>query len=157
MLPVAEFMEAESAGKAGRKRFGAMLGFLTEHREVRVVVAHKLDRLYRNFSDQVKLEEELGVEARYVLGDMPDTPQGELLRDVQLSVAKFYLGNLREEVKKGMDEKVAQGGWPDEAPLGYLNDRKPARIVLDPLTRSARAPRLRALRDGPGVAARLGQ
>ncbi len=103
-----------------------MLAFLASHPEVRIVVAHKLDRLYRNFADQVALEEELGVRARYVLGDMPDTPQGELLRDVQLSVAKFYLGNLREEVKKGMDEKVAQGGWPHQAPLGYLNDRRRA-------------------------------
>jgi len=132
LLPVAEFIEAESAGKAGRSRFGAMLAYLQEHRDVRLVVAHKLDRLYRNFSDQVKLEEELGVKARYVVGDMPDSPQGQLLRDVQLSVAKFYLGNLREEVKKGLQEKASQGGWNGRAPLGYLNDREAHRIVPDP-------------------------
>src|SRR5665811_2524354 len=93
--PAAEFTEAESAGKAGRRGFGEMLRFLEDHPEVRLVVAHKLDRLYRNFGDQVRLEEELGVRARYVLGDVPASPQGELLRDVQLSVAKYYLGNLR--------------------------------------------------------------
>jgi site-specific DNA recombinase len=139
LVPVAEFIEAESAGKAGRTRFGAMLEFFGEHPEVRLVIAHKLDRLYRNFADQVHLEEELGVRARYVLGDMPDSPQGELLRDVQLSVAKFYLGNLREEVKKGLSEKVAQGGWPNGAPIGYLNDRETRTIVPDPL----RAPLVR--------------
>jgi site-specific DNA recombinase len=139
LVPVAEFIEAESAGKAGRTRFGAMLAFLEEHREVRLVVAHKLDRLYRNFADQVKLEEELGVRARYVLGDMPDSPQGQLLRDVQLSVAKFYLGNLREEVKKGLAEKAAQGGHNGRAPVGYLNQRESRIIVPDPL----RAPLVR--------------
>jgi site-specific DNA recombinase len=139
LSPVAEFIEAESAGKAGRSRFGAMLDFFREHREVRVVVAHKLDRLYRNFADQVHLEEELGVRARYVVGDMPDSPQGQLLRDVQLSVAKFYLGNLGEEVKKGTAEKVAQGGWPNGAPIGYLNDRTTRTIVPDPV----RAPLVR--------------
>jgi DNA invertase Pin-like site-specific DNA recombinase len=139
LLPVAEFIEAESAGKAGRSRFGAMLAFFGEHPDVRLVVAHKLDRLYRNFADQVKLEEELGVRARYVLGDMPDSPQGQLLRDVQLSVAKFYLGNLREEVKKGLAEKAAQGGWNGRAPLGYVNDRETHKIVPDPL----RAPLVR--------------
>ncbi len=125
-----EFVEAESAGKAGRAQFGAMVTFLREHPAVGAVVAHKLDRLYRNFRDQITLED-LGVHARYVVGDIPDTPQGELLRDVNLSVAKFYLGNLREEVKKGMDEKVAQGGWPHRAPIGYLNDTATRSIVID--------------------------
>ncbi len=49
--PAAEFTEAESAGKAGRRGFGEMLCFLEDHPEVRLVVAHKLDRLYRNFGD----------------------------------------------------------------------------------------------------------
>ena len=134
LSPVEEFVEVQSAGKAGRKGFGRMLAYLVDHPEVRVVVAHKLDRLYRNFSDPVRLEEELGVRARYVLGDVPVSPQGELLRDVQLSVAKFYLGNLREEVKKGMEEKASQGGWPTgRAPLGYLNDRETRGLVVDPL------------------------
>lgn len=133
LSPVSEFIEAESAGKAGRKQFSSMVGYLEQHPDVRVVVAHKLDRLYRNFRDQITLED-LGVRARYVVGDIPDTPQGELLRDVNLSVAKFYLGNLREEVKKGMDEKVAQGGWPHRAPTGYLNDKNARTLVIDPKT-----------------------
>jgi site-specific DNA recombinase len=134
LSPAAEFVEAESAGKAGRKRFTEMVDFLKAEPGVRVVVAHKLDRLYRNFTDQVLLEEVIGARARYVTGDVPDSPQGELLRDVQLSVAKFYLGNLAEEVRKGMDEKVLQGGWPHKAPLGYLNDKPTRSIVPDPLT-----------------------
>jgi site-specific DNA recombinase len=133
LSPVAEFVEAESAGKAGRKRFTEMVDFLKADPGVRIVVAHKLDRLYRNFTDQVLLEEVVGARARYVTGDVPDSPQGELLRDVQLSVAKFYLGNLAEEVRKGMDEKVLQGGWPHRAPIGYLNDKATRTILTDPL------------------------
>jgi DNA invertase Pin-like site-specific DNA recombinase len=132
LSPVFEFVEAEPAGKAGRKRFTEMVDFLKANADVRVVVAHKLDRLYRNFSDQVLLEEIVGARARYVTGDVPDSPQGELLRDVQLSVAKFYLGNLAEEVRKGMDQKVLQGGWPHRAPVGYLNDKETRTIVVDP-------------------------
>lgn len=133
LSPVSEFVEAESAGKAGRKRFCEMVSYLGAHTDVQVVVAHKLDRLYRNFRDQITLED-LGVRARYVVGDIPETPQGELLRDVNLSVAKFYLGNLREEVRKGMDEKVAQGGWPHKAPTGYLNDKNERCLIVDPRT-----------------------
>lgn len=132
LTPLAEFVETESAGHAGRTQFGLMLGFLRANPHCRVVVAHKLDRLYRNFSDQVALEEELGARARYVLGDVPDTPQGALIRDVQLSVSKFYLGNLAEEVKKGMEEKVAQGEWPHRAPVGYINDKLTRKVVPDP-------------------------
>ena len=62
---------------------------------------------------------------------MPDSPQGQLLRDVQLSVAKFYLGNLREEVKKGLAEKAAQGGW---------NGQSPARLCERPGTRTRSCP-----------------
>jgi len=127
----AEFVEAESAGKAGRSQFGKMLRFFEDHPGVRVVVAHKLDRLYRNMKDPTLLEDELGVRARYVIGDVPDTPQGELVRDVNLSVAKFYLSNLREEVRKGMDEKVAQGGWPHWAPVGYRNNKETRSLVVD--------------------------
>ena len=128
----AEFVEAESAGKAGRSQFGAMLRFFEARPDVRIVVAHKLDRLYRNTKDPILLEEDLGVRARYVIGDVPDTPQGELVRDVNLSVAKFYLSNLREEVRKGMDEKVAQGGWPHWAPVGYRNNKETRSLVVEP-------------------------
>ena len=130
--PLAEFIEAESAGRQGRTKFGQMVAFLASNTTCKTVVAHKLDRLYRNFSDQVALDEELGVRARYVVGDVPNTPQGELSRDVQLSVAKYYLGNLRDEVKKGMEEKVAQGGWPHLAPTGYRNDKETRTIVVLP-------------------------
>jgi DNA invertase Pin-like site-specific DNA recombinase len=132
LSPLAEFVETESAGHAGRTQFGRMLDFFRANPRCRTVVAHKLDRLYRNFADQVALEEQLGVRARYVLGDVPDTPQGALIRDVQLSVSKFYLGNLAEEVKKGMEEKVAQGGWGHKAPVGYLNDKNTRSVVVDP-------------------------
>ena len=131
LSPVAEFIEAESAGKAGRKRFTEMVSYLRTSSHIRVVVAHKLDRLYRNFRDPITLED-LGVRARCVVDDTPDTPQGELMRNVSTSFSQFYLGNLREEVKKGMDEKVAQGGWPHLAPTGYLNDKNTRTIVPDP-------------------------
>lgn len=141
LSPTAEFIETESAGKTGRRRFGEMLEYLRINENARTVVVHKLDRLYRNFSDPVALEEDLGASIRCVIGDMPATPQGELSKNVQLAVAKFYLDNLRQEVKKGMEEKVAQGGWPHRAPVGYLNDKNTRSLAVDfenaPLVRHA--------------------
>ena len=125
------FVETESAGHAGRTAFGQMLAYLSDHPEVRFVVAHKQDRLYRNFTDKSMLEEALGIKTRYVVGDLGDSPEGELARDVNLSVSKWYLANLRQEVKKGMQEKVEQGGWPHQAPIGYRNDRNSRSLVVD--------------------------
>jgi site-specific DNA recombinase len=129
----AEFVEADSASKRGRAQFAAMCEYFREHPDVRLVVAHKLDRLTRNYADALKLEE-LGVKDRYVVSDFPDGPAGELARDVNLAVAKHYSNNLRQEVKKGMAEKVAQGGWPHQAPVGYRNDKETRTLVVDQLT-----------------------
>ena len=132
-LTIAEcFIEMESARRIGRRAFGQMLAYLAAHPGVRIVVAHKQDRLYRNFADKGTLEDALGVRTRYVVGDLGDGPEGELVRDVNLSVSKWYGANLRQEVIKGMQEKVEQGGWPHQAPLGYLNDRNSRSLVVDP-------------------------
>ena len=37
------------------------------------------------------------------------------------SIAEFYSNNLAQEVKKGMRQKVKNGGTPSKAPLGYKN------------------------------------
>ncbi len=58
-----------------------MCEFFVSHPDARIVVAHKLDRLTRNFTDSLKLEA-LGVKDRFVVSDFPEGPAGELARDV---------------------------------------------------------------------------
>lgn len=48
---------------------------------------------------------------------------GILLHGIMASIAEFYSRNLRQEVMKGMRQKVLQGGTPSRAPIGYLNLR----------------------------------
>ena len=36
------------------------------------------------------------------------------------SFAQFYSSNLATEVKKGMRQKVLNGGWPHRPPRGYV-------------------------------------
>jgi len=140
LQPVAEFVEAESAAAAGRGEFARMLDHLGAHPEGRVVVVHKLDRLARNYEDLTALDR-LQVRVRCVQGDIPDSVQGILFRDIMMVFARNYSLNLSQEVRKGMAEKVAQGGWPHQAPMGYLNDRTRRCIVVDeqraPLVRFA--------------------
>lgn len=43
------------------------------------------------------------------------------MHGLHVLMAKNYIDNLSEEVKKGVRTKAAQGLWPSYTPLGYLN------------------------------------
>lgn len=45
----------------------------------------------------------------------------KFIHDIKLLVAKNYIDNLSEEVRKGMNEKAEEGIWPSCAPIGYTN------------------------------------
>ena len=55
------------------------------------------------------------------------------MHGIKVLMAKNYIDNLSEEVKKGQREKAAQGHWPTVAPVGYLNNRMTHRIEVDPV------------------------
>ncbi|MGO9936589.1 MAG: recombinase family protein [Terracidiphilus sp.] len=54
------------------------------------------------------------------------------MHDIRLAVAKNYSENLREEVKKGMQEKASQGTYPGRAPYGYRNNKATRAIEIHP-------------------------
>jgi len=45
--------------------------------------------------------------------------------------SKYYVDALRENVTRGMRQKVRNGVWPSKAPLGYLNNPKTRGIDVD--------------------------
>ena len=47
-------------------------------------------------------------------------------------MARNFIENLKEEVKKGMREKAEQGIYPSRPPLGYQNNKLEHTIELDP-------------------------
>src|SRR5262249_46658985 len=55
----------------------------------------------------------------------------KFMHGIKVLMAKNYVDNLSEEVKKGLREKAEQGHWPTVAPVGYLNNRTTHRIELD--------------------------
>ena len=54
------------------------------------------------------------------------------MHGIKVLMAKNYIDNLSEEVKKGMREKAEQGHWPSMAPIGYVNNPATHRIEPDP-------------------------
>ncbi|PYX59938.1 MAG: hypothetical protein DMG73_07530 [Acidobacteria bacterium] len=51
---------------------------------------------------------------------------------MHLVLARHYIENLREEVKKGMREKAEQGIFPSRPPLGYRNNKAERTIEINP-------------------------
>ena len=130
-----EFVDVETAKTTGRKQFGEMVRFLRDHKTCRVVLVEKTDRLYRNFRDCVTLEDldveiHLPKEGQVISKDAKS--QAKLVHGIQLVIARNYIENLRDEVRKGMREKAAQGIYPSRPPLGYRNNKLLRTIEVDP-------------------------
>ena len=134
---VQEFVESESAGKAGRSRFNQMVELLRKDPSITVILVEKGDRLYRNFEDQVMLEN-MGIEIHFVkdgrIIGKNSKPTDVFVHDIETAQSKFYLNNLRQEVKKGQIEKARQGKYPGgPVPLGYLRNLVTKAIEVDSL------------------------
>jgi len=107
-----EFIDVETAKTPGRAKFGEMIDFLRSNRDVRHILVEKTDRLYRNFKDFVLLED-LDVEIILVKEGEKISKEShshaKFIHGIKVLMAKNYIDNLSEEVKKGMREKAEQG------------------------------------------------
>ncbi len=132
---VREFIEVESAKAAGRKQFAEMVTYFKRNRSCRILFVEKTDRLYRNHRDALTLEE-LDVQIHFVKEgetlSKDSKSQVKFMHDIRLAMARNYSENLREEVKKGMQEKAEQGTYPGRAPYGYRNNQATRAIEIHP-------------------------
>ncbi|WP_191555601.1 recombinase family protein [Brevundimonas aurantiaca] len=119
-----KFIDIETAKESGRPNFSAMLSYLRKHPTVRVVLVEKTDRLYRNLKDWVTIDD-LDLEIHFVKEGVilsgESRSSEKFMHGIKVLMAKNYIDNLSEEVRKGMIEKAEQGLWPSAAPMGYLN------------------------------------
>jgi len=132
---VREYVDIETAKNTGRQNFTAMIRFFEQKRNCRVLLVEKTDRLYRNLKDAVTLED-LDIEIHLVkegqIISKDAKSQTKLIHGMHLVLARHYIENLREEVKKGMREKAEQGMYPGRAPFGYRNNKAERTIEIHP-------------------------
>ena len=132
---VREFIDVESAKTAGRQQFGEMLRFFKTESSCRTLIVEKTDRLYRNFHDYLTLEDldvEIHLPKEGQIISKEAKSQAKLIHGIQVVMARNYIDNLREEVRKGMREKAEQGIYPSRPPFGYLNNKLQHTIEVDP-------------------------
>lgn len=140
-----EFIESESAGHAGRTEFGKMVALLKADQNIKAILVEKTDRLYRNFRDQALLDD-LGIDLHFVKDSRvigkESKPSDRFVHDIEVAQGRFYLNNLSQEVRKGLDQKAREGKYPGgPIPIGYLRDRISGKIEID----ADRAPLVREL------------
>lgn len=69
------------------------------------------------------------------------TPQGLFMLNIAFGQSKYFVDNLRENVKRGLRQKIRNGTWPGWAPVGYLNNPKTRGIDID----ETKAPKVRKM------------
>jgi len=121
------FSVAESAsGSKQRKIFGEMMEYMRK-RGIEILLCEKVDRLTRNLKEAVVVNDWIETnderQIHFVKQNLvihKNAKSDEKFRwDIEIVLAKKYISNLSEEVKKGQKEKLAQGWLPTRPPTGY--------------------------------------
>ena len=118
------FVEKQTAKIPGRPVFNEML-LRIEKGEASGILAWHPDRLARNSIDGGKiiylLDTEKITELKFPTFWCDPTPQGKFMLSIAFGQSKYYVDNLSENIKRGHRNKVKEGIWPRNAPLGYVN------------------------------------
>lgn len=121
------FSVAESASGAKQRKFFAEMMVYLRKNKINILLCEKVDRITRNFKEAIVisdwLEEDENRQIHFVKQNLvihKNAKSDEKFRwDIEIVLAKKYVANLSEEVKKGQKEKIAQGWLPTKPPLGY--------------------------------------
>ncbi len=90
-----------------------------------VVIVREIDRFSRRLAKQLIIEEELkryGVRIEYVLGEYPDSPEGNLMKNVKASIAEYEREKIAQRMTRGRRLVVKNGGimlHGNKPPYGY--------------------------------------
>ena len=130
---VGTYQESKTAKTTGRPIFNEIIKQITTGK-ADAILCWKLDRLARNFIDgglvidllqKSTIKEIRTPEATHY----PNDPVYTLA--FLFGEANQYSRNLSTNVKRGNRQKLAQGGYPHKAPLGYLNNKADKTIEVD--------------------------
>ena len=132
---VAWFEEKMSAKAPGRPIYSNMIA-RAEKGEAEGIIAWHPDRLARNSVDGGwiihLLDRRVLKMLKFVSYTYEQSPEGMFMLQIMFGQSKYYVDNLRVNVKRGIRKKIEMGWSANRAPLGYRNDRETNTIAIDP-------------------------
>ena len=131
-----EFTESKSAKTPGRIEFNEMMSKIESMDGVGILAWHP-DRLARNSIDGGRVIYAVDtlkiVSLRFPTFWFEPTPQGLFMLQVAFGQSKYYSDNLKQNVERGIRQKLRRGEWLASAPRGYINNPKTRNIEPDPV------------------------
>ncbi len=131
---VAEMIEKQSAKSPGRVIFNDMISRI-EAGEADGILSWHPDRLARNSIDGGQIIYLLDTgkikTLRFPTFRFESDPQGKFMLNIMFGQSKYYVDSLAENTKRGLREKLRRGEFPGRAPIGYLNDYRTKKIIID--------------------------
>ena len=134
---IREYTESKTAKEPGREIFNQMLSEI-EKGNAEGILAWNPDRVARNSVDGGKIiylvDNEKIRSLKFPTFWFEPTPQGKFMLSVAFGQAKYYTDNLRENILRGIRQKIRRGEMPAKAPLGYYNEPRIRTIEPDKAT-----------------------
>ena len=125
LFVVKEFYESKTAKEPGREVFNSMVAEI-EKGSASGILAWNPDRLARNSIDGgriIYLVDTLKIQSlKFPTFWFEATPQGKFMLSVAFGQAKYYTDNLRENILRGIRQKIRRGELSAKAPIGYFNE-----------------------------------
>ncbi len=125
------FRDDGISGRTAKKRPGFMRMIAAAKEKPRLfeaVLVWKFSRFARNQEESIVykslLKRENGIEVISISEPITDGPFGELIERIIEWFDAFYSVNLSAEVKRGMTERVRQGGSVSAPPFGYAYENR---------------------------------
>ena len=117
--------ESQSAKKPGRPIFNDMINML-HNNEADGIICWRINRLARNPKDGGDIQwmlQQNNIKSILTPGREYLPTDNVLMMSVELGMANQFILDLRRDVQRGLDSKLAKGWMPNSAPIGYLNDK----------------------------------
>ncbi len=151
LFVVHEFCESKTAKEPGREVFNQMLSEI-EKDNAQGILAWNPDRLARNSIDGGRIIYLVDIgkitSLKFPTFWFEATPQGKFMLSVAFGQAKYYTDNLRENILRGIRQKIRRGELSAKAPLGYFNEPRLRTIEPDKKTFNKVKEVLRAFTTG---------